>query len=118
MKLYYVAVLALLSFNATAGDMEEKSTQFCEKIRSCTLAEMASQDIPPEMEAMLKPLIDGMCTKMMAEMKADETPKALEDDAMACMDSMNALSCSALMNGEAETKACSGFQKKAEQHEK
>lgn len=118
MKLYYIAVLGLLSFNATAGDMEAKSQQFCEKIRTCTLAEMESQDIPPEMESMLKPLIDGMCTKMLEEMKAEETPKALEDDAMACMDSMNALSCSALMNGEADTKACSDFQKKAEQHEK
>ena len=118
MKLYYVAVLGLLSFNAAAGDMETKSQQFCEKIRSCTLAEMASQDVPPEMEAMLKPLIDGMCTKMMAEMEAEEVPKALEDDAMACMDSMNALSCSALMNGEAETKACDDFQDKAERQGK
>jgi hypothetical protein len=82
------------------------------------LEEMAGSDITPDIEAMAKPMIDGMCAQLKQSIisESEAVPVDIEVELMACMDSMTALSCSALMNGEAETPACVALQKKADQY--
>lgn len=118
MKLNYAALLLLLSFNASAAELEAETRQFCEKIKTCALAQIQGEEIPPEMEEMLVPMIDSMCKEMISSVDEMRGDKALEADAAACMNSMSALSCDAIMSGEAETKACMALEKKAEQYEK
>jgi hypothetical protein len=113
MKLPYAVLVLLFSANASAAGIEAKSKQFCEKIKTCTLAQMEGQDIPPEMEEMLTPLIDKMCTEMMASVDTSNSDKSLEEEGIACMDSMTALSCDALMSGKAETKECAALEAKS-----
>ncbi len=117
MKLNYAALLLLLSFNASAAGLEAETKQFCEKIKTCAMAQIQGEEIPPEMEEMLVPMIDNLCKEMISSVDIAGGNKDLEADAAACMNSMSALSCDAIMSGEAETKACVALEKKVEQAE-
>jgi hypothetical protein len=117
MKKIIVALLFLISFNIAAADFDAKSELFCEKIKSCVLKELAGQDITAAVAAIAKPMIDTICDELKKSItaKSAKVPEDIEPDLDACMDSMRALSCSALMEGKAETAACKSLQKKAEQ---
>lgn len=119
MKRIIVILSLLISFNIAAADFDAKSELFCEKIKSCVLDELAGQDVTPAVAAMAKPMIDNMCDELKKSIIAEsaKVPEDIEPDLDACMDSMTSLSCSALMEGKAETPACKSLQKKAEQYQ-
>ncbi len=115
MKLPLISLLALFSINVSAVGLEAETKQFCAKIKTCTLAQIQTEQVPPEMEAMLTPMIDKMCQEMMASVAEADTQKGAEAEAAACMTSMTALSCDAIMSGKAETTECQALEAKSSQ---
>ena len=118
MKLIIALLFLSLSQIALADDIEKQSLQLCEKIKSCALAELEGQDMPPEVKSMMLSSMDGMCAAMATEF-SNESIKGDEDlrrEAKACMTSLSSMSCSELMNGEADTPACKMLEKSAEKY--
>ena len=118
--IHIMAILSLLaSFTVAASEFDTKSQQFCEKIKDCVFDEMAGQDMSPAVAALAKPMIDSMCDELKQSVIAEsaKVPGDIEPDLVACIDSMTVLSCSALMEGKAETSACQSLQEKAKQYQ-
>ncbi len=119
MKLSLLIITLLFSLTSLA-DYQEQTQQFCEKIKHCVIDQLQQQTITPEVEAMMMPAVNQMCDEMSRSFmqQAMELPQDLEADVTACMDSMMALSCTAIMDGGAETPACTTLQQKSSQYQK
>ena len=115
----YLAILCAttLSAFAAADDYKGASLALCEKIKACALVQMDSQDITPEVRQMMQPMLDSMCTSMLASVPEVAQGHAMYEPAIACMESLDALSCEE-MQGEAgaKTPACMEYEKMAEKY--
>ena len=100
-----------------AADFDSQSLQLCEKIKSCALAELDGQEMSAEMKSMVMSSMDGMCNMMATQYNGAEQYTELHQQAVACMDSLSSLSCTALMNGGSETAACLELEKRVAEYE-
>jgi len=117
MKLFLtIIILGLFSHAVNASDMAEASSTICQKVKSCGTAQLESQGLPPEMVVMMKSMFDGMCETMIAPYIMKTTDAGLEKKAIACLDTINTMSCDDLMNGQGnETQECKEFKKAADE---
>ena len=116
----YLAILcaALLSASTVADEYSDASLALCEKIKSCALVQMDNQEITPEVRQMMQPMLDSMCTSMLASVPEVAKTHAMYKPAIACMQSLDALSCEE-MHGEANVKtpACMEYEEMAEKYD-
>jgi len=115
MKLITILILSLLSFNVTATEFDKEITQLCDKLKTCTLAEIGAKNLSPKMEQMMKPMIDNICKQMIKQFNEADTEGLKKEDAITCIKSMSALSCKDLKGDGAETKECADLEKKYNQ---
>jgi len=111
-----VALLIFLTLPgiSTASSLTEATKTLCSKIKSCTTAQLQQQQLPPQMLQMMTAMLDESCAKTIAPYANKATNAGLEKKAIACINSINALSCNALMNtSEAETGECRALEKAA-----
>ncbi len=108
--LYLVAAVPAIH----ANEMADAAESLCEKVKSCALAQMAEQDLSPEMRQMMQPTLDGMCAQVRGKVGDVPTGHPLYKPAVACLDSMNALSCEEMHSSEgALTPACEEYEELA-----
>ena len=100
-----------------ATDLETQSLKLCEKVKSCAIAELEGQELSAEMKSMVMSSMDGMCDMMTSQFSNAEGYEELQQQALACMESLSSLSCSALMAGESRTPACIELEKRAAAYE-
>ncbi len=112
MKLIIILILSLVSFNVTATEFDKEITQLCDKLKTCTLAELGANNFSPQMEQMMKPMIDGICKQMIKQFNEADTEGVKKEDAIICIKSMSALSCKDLKGDGTETKECMDLEKK------
>lgn len=97
-----------------ATSFTEATQTLCNKIKSCTTIQLKQQQLPPAMMQMMTAMLDETCAKTIAPYARKATNAGLEKKAIACINSINALSCDALMNtSEAETSECRALEKAA-----
>ena len=116
----YSAILCatILSVSAAADDYRDASLALCEKVKACALVQMDSQDITPEVRQMMQPMLDSMCTSMLASVPEVAQDHAMYKPAVACMKSLDALSCEEMQGeGGAHTAACMEYEKLAEKYD-
>ena len=116
----YLPILCatILSVSAVADDYKDASLALCEKVKACALVQMDSQDITPEVRQMMQPMLDSMCTSMLASVPEVAQDHPMYEPAIACMKSLDGLSCEE-MQGEAgaKTAACMEYEEMAEKYD-
>ena len=101
---------------ASATSLNEATDTLCRKIKSCATAQLEQQDLPPAMLQMMKAMFDETCASMISPYADKATNAGLEKKAIACIESVNTLSCSTLMQDSGgKTAECKTLEKAANQ---
>ncbi|ODN70044.1 hypothetical protein [Methylobrevis pamukkalensis] len=108
------AVLAsgLLAAPAAAEDLAEATSQLCAKVKGCVSAEIATAtDMSDAQKAEATRSLDTMCAAIEQSFSIATRQHRLNDPALACVRSMNALDCAELMGVDGPmTVDCETFQ--------
>ena len=95
----------------TATSLNEATDTLCRKIKSCASAQLEQQDLPPAMLQMMKAMFEETCASMISPYADQATNAGLEKKAIACIESINSLSCTSLMqNSGGETAECKALE--------
>ena len=109
---------ASLSLSAQADNMADATLRLCEKIKSCALAQIAQEDFTPEMRQMMEPMLNGMCVRVQSQVTDVPTGHPLYGPALACMQSMDSMTCESLRDGQTiKTPECEAYEKEAQKYE-
>lgn len=107
---------AATSLTAIADDLLSAANDMCEKVRACSLAQIAESDMTPEMRQMMEPMLDSMCEQMRQGVQQVPSGHAMYQPAVACMRSMANLSCEDFQSESAgDTPACKQYREMAEE---
>lgn len=97
-----------------AQELVAAGQALCEKLKSCAVAEMEGQELTPDTRQMMQPMLDNLCTQVLGEISKVPAAHPLYTPAVACMQSMHALSCERMRNpDQAVTPACEAYEKLA-----
>lgn len=109
------AFLVLLAPPVMADDLSGAASDLCEKVKACSMAQIAEADMTPEMRQMMEPMLDSMCQTMQQGVSEVPTGHELYQPAVACMRSMAQLSCTDFQDeSKVQTPACVKYQELAE----
>ena len=109
------AVLLAAPTVATADSLESAANDLCEKVKSCTLAEMNQQELTPELKAMMEPMLENMCVAMREGIREVPVEHELHAPAIACLRSMANLSCADFQDDtKVDTAECRKYRDMAE----
>lgn len=101
---------------ARADALVKASQDLCEKVKACSMSQLAEEELTPEVRAMMQPMLDNMCVNMQNRVAEVPAGHAMYAPATRCMNSMAALSCEQMMNsGEVNTPECEEYKKLAEE---
>lgn len=113
------AILSALTVFTFAAPIQAdiKVTEMCDKMKSCVMESVSSQQIPEEMMKGIVDQVTQQCLTEFAKKSAELIEAGLEDKANACADSMIEMSCTDLMqqNDDNKTEACAEFEKDAKE---
>ena len=106
-KILFLLSTLTLPGIATATSLNDATDTLCRKIKSCATAQLEQQDLPPAMLQMMKAMFDETCASMISPYADKATSAGLEKKAIACIESINTLSCTSLMQDSGgETAEC------------
>jgi hypothetical protein len=104
------------SLSVQAEELVDAATALCETVKTCSMAQVAKEDLTPEMQQMMEPMLENMCTAMRSGVQDVPTGHGLYEPAVACMRSMAALTCEQLQDEQqVETDACKEYEKLAKE---
>lgn len=96
---------------AHADELADAAQKLCEKVKSCAMAQMEGQELTPETRQMMQPMLDSMCTQVRGRIGEVPTGHPLYQPAVACMQSMNSLTCESMQDsGDMVTPACEEYE--------
>jgi hypothetical protein len=102
----------LISSPVRADDLADAALSVCEKMKACAIAQIPEEDLTPEVRQMMGPMLDNMCVKMQSSVKGAPSGHPLYAPALACMRSMEALSCERIQDPQREkTSECKAYEK-------
>ena len=97
---------------ASADEIGDSALALCEKVKACSMAQVNEEDLTPELRQMMEPMLENMCANMQARVQAVPEGHTHYAPAVACMDSMSALSCEQMMSSEqVVTPECREYEK-------
>lgn len=102
---------------ASADDIASAAQDLCEKVRSCAMAQVAEEDMTPELRQMMEPMLDNMCANMQSKVQEVNTGHPLYQPSIACMRSMAALSCEEMQDQAGmQTSECEAYEELARKY--
>jgi hypothetical protein len=114
-----ICVLVLSSaavLPAFAEDMTSAAMELCEKVKSCAMEQIATEDLTPELREMMQPMLDNMCANMQSKVEEVSAGDPLYAPALACMRSMQSLTCQMMQDPKlVQTSECQAYEKLADQ---
>ena len=116
LKVIAAVLAAALAGPLAADELADASRALCDNVKSCALEQMASQELTPEMRQMMEPMLANMCTQMNSEIEEVPTGDGLYKPALACIRSMQSLTCEQLQDGtgmQTQTPECQEYEKLA-----
>lgn len=117
--LFLVPVLfaAVLFSHSANADLDKAMDDMCEKMKSCSTAEIKRQGLSEDMVTMMSAMFDGMCKSWMTPYADALGNAGLEEKAEACIDSVVKVSCPDLLQSEGRFRsdACDTFQQAVKQ---
>ena len=109
-------ILLTLPSIGTATSLNQATDKLCDKIKSCARAQMAQQALPPAMQQMMTAMFEQSCTSIIAPYADQATNAGLEKKAVACIGSINSLSCGTIMTATgSKTAECETLESAARQ---
>lgn len=106
----------LLAMPACADDFTDAAVGLCEKVKSCAMQQIATEELTPEVRQMMQPMLENMCSDMQASIGEVPTGHPLYQPAIACMRSMEQLSCERMQDSSGmQTPECDKYRQLAEQ---
>ncbi|NND83105.1 MAG: hypothetical protein HKN50_11810 [Gammaproteobacteria bacterium] len=114
----YLILTTLLIMSTPAwADLQKAMDSMCDKMKTCSVAEIKKQELPPEMAPMIEAMFDGMCKTWMGPYAEALGKAGLEDKAEACVESVVSESCEDLMSREGDftSPECEEFKKAADE---
>jgi len=110
-----MAALSLSGYTV-AESVGDATQALCEKVKDCSMAQIAEEDVTDEMRQMMEPMLENMCANMRAGVEDVPTGHELYKPALACMQEMATMSCQELENmGSAQPAACAEYQRLAKE---
>ncbi|MGQ8365793.1 hypothetical protein [Glaciecola sp. 1036] len=108
----FLVILCALSQKIDAKDIQESINKLCDKVEQCVIPEIEQSDLPPEMFKMMVDQIKTQC-RSTYEWADNAFTSEIEDAAIACLDSLSALTCSEFLedDGEVNTPECQEYEK-------
>jgi hypothetical protein len=101
-----------------AQEIADAATALCEKVKSCAMSQVPKEQLTPETIQMMEPMFNNMCANMQAGVGDIPKEHELYGPAVACMHSMEALSCEMMMDREsAVTTECKEFEKLSQEYQ-
>ena len=109
-----LSLMLLMPMTVGAQEIVEAATGLCEKVRSCAMAQIAEEDLTPELRQMMEPMLDNMCANMQSKVQEVAVGNDLYQPAVDCMQSMQALSCEDMQDpARMQTAQCESYEKLA-----
>lgn len=113
-RLALLLLLSSLCVYAVSDDLSDAAQGLCDSVKSCALEQMAREDLTPEMRQMMEPMLENMCTTMQANVQQVPAGHPLYKPAVACMRSLESLSCEQMQNlDRTTTPECQKYEKLA-----
>lgn len=113
-RLLVSLVLIHLSAHAAADELRDAVQGLCDSVRSCALEQIVKEELTPEMRDMMEPMLDNMCATMKENVQEVAPGHPLYDPAVACMRSLQSLTCDEMQNPErGSTPECEAYEKLA-----
>ena len=102
---------------SSADDISSAAKDLCEKVRSCAMAQVAEEDMTPELRQMMEPMLDSMCANMQSKVQDVSAGHPLYQSSIACMRSMEALSCEEMQDeARMQTPECTAYEEQARKY--
>ena len=101
----------MLVSTVSADNLTDAANDLCEHVKACSMAQIAQEDMTPEMRQMVEPMLDNMCANMRSQIQDVPSGHPLYDPAVVCMRSMSKVSCDAMTDGDSmRTKECREYE--------
>ena len=115
-RLALLLVLSSVCFFVAADDLTDAAQGLCDTVKSCALEQIAREDLTPEMHEMMEPMLENMCTTMRENVQEVPTGHPLYQPAVACMRSLESLSCEQMQSPDrTTTPECKEYEKLAKE---
>jgi hypothetical protein len=108
----------LFSAHALSDDFADSALQLCEKLKGCAIAKMNQSDLTSDVRQMMEPMLATMCFTMQDSIQQVPSDHELYGPALACMRSMNEMSCEDMQNQKSyQTGSCITYEELARKYE-
>lgn len=115
-RLALLPLLSLLCVYSLADDLGDAAQGLCDAVKSCALEQIAKEDLTPEMRQMMEPMLENMCATMQANVQQVPAGHPLYQPAVACMRSLESLSCAQMQAlDRTTTPECQEYEKLAKE---
>jgi hypothetical protein len=113
-SVYFFILGLVVTLPAHSDDMTTAAMKLCEKVKSCAMTQVPEEDLTPELRQMMEPMLDNMCADMRNTMGEVPVGHPLHQPALACLRSMEDLSCEMMQDPQRmETPQCTAYEKLA-----
>ena len=113
----FAVALATTTGTVLSDDLSNAAAGLCEKVQSCVMAQINQEDLTPELRQMMEPMVNNMCSQMQTRVQDVQNSHPLHKPAVACMRSMEALSCEDMRDtSRLQTPECEDYEKQAREY--
>ncbi len=110
-----LSIALIITPLAGADALTDAAEGLCQRVKTCAVHELAEEELTPEVREMMEPMLNNMCANMRSRIGDVPESSELYDPAIACMRSMEALTCTQMKDPVAlETDDCKSFREKAD----
>ncbi|MGB1140000.1 MAG: hypothetical protein ACPG1A_03810 [Halioglobus sp.] len=116
-RLVTLSLGLVLAAPLAADEFTDVAMGLCEKVKSCAMKQIATEELTPEVRQMMEPMLENMCANMQANIGEVPTGHELYEPALSCMRSMEQLSCERMQDPDSmRTPECDKYQDLVKKH--
>lgn len=110
-QMLFLSLGLLLAATIRADNLADAANDLCEHVKACSMAQIAQEEMTPEMRQMVEPMLDNMCANMRGRVEDVPTGHPLYQPAVSCMRSMTQIGCDAMTSGDSmHTEECKKYE--------
>ena len=113
-----ITMLVTISIPVAHADLKEDVKALCDKIQTCVLDQVETQELPPQVRDLLvNGIFEQQCSLALQKYETNIADSGLEDEAQSCVGSLLNQDCEAIMASAKgnQTEECRSFEKAADE---